>query len=200
MNLKTFFAIKNVPSDVTCVSVGTDGLSLERNNVLSVSFCTRDGEVETVYVRGADAERVEPYTGVDPDYYQEHAVGILRAEEILRDKIDTDMVVSFTVNKFTRRWLSMAFPTIFGPGRRLWFDVLSYIRYCDEGNPFPADAEKIDDVCKMVNAVNGIKFNDAVSSRLTYPELMNPVEKLPVLEQRIHHLKDLWSYCLNKEL
>lgn len=201
MNLKTFFEMKNTPIDATCVSVGTDGLSMDRNNIMSVSYWgPEDLEPTTVYISGADADKAEQYTGVSPEKYEKEAVGILRAEEILRDHVKTDLVVSFTVNNFTRRWLSLCLPVVFGPGRHMWFDVLSYVAFCDGGNPFPAKAETPADLCRVVNQTRGVRFQDAAASRLPVPDVLDPVSELPILEQRIHHLRGLWDFCKNKEL
>jgi hypothetical protein len=193
--------MQNAPPDnATCVSVATDGLSPDRNNIMAVSYAVPGDAPKTVYIRGADVNGSKEYNGVSEKKYDEEAVGILRAEEILREAITTDLLVTYSVNMFTRRWLFTCLPGLFGPGRHNWLDVLSYIAYGDEGNPFPVEAEDIDAVCTAVNPVRGGSFMSAVNSRLPKPALMDPVESLPLVEQKIHHLAGLWDYCLNREL
>jgi hypothetical protein len=203
MNLRKFLVMRNLPDEAICVTVGVDDYRLrETSNLMSVSFACPGEEPETVYISGADAAKVEKYTGVSPSYYAERSVGHLRAVEILRDGLrgKGDLLVTYSVHNYTRPWLMRAMSEIFRPNAFLWFDALSYIQYGDEGRPFPVEAADMEQICERVNPVHGMKFAAAVASRLPHPDPYDESDNLPELEQKIEQVQKLWDYCLDREL
>jgi hypothetical protein len=99
------------PEKACAVTVGTDGFSPNKHNILSVSFAhAPEGEFEhkTVYISGADAGKVVEYTEVAPAKYNAEAVGIPRALELLAPIEEAEFYVGYAVDRFTLSWLRSA--------------------------------------------------------------------------------------------
>jgi hypothetical protein len=113
---------------VLFVSLGTDGLKCERDNVMSVSLLSRDKAINrTIFVSGAAAEKTAMYTGVPKSRYDAEKINRLQAGTELRELTKGDwMLVSYQVGKFMRPWAWSHFPDVF-KGRTL-LDVISVAR------------------------------------------------------------------------
>jgi len=201
MNLSDFFKRTNTVQDACCVTVSADGFSFTDNNIVSISARAPGKDPVTVYVKGATiGEKTTAFTGLTPSYYASKCVELRAAVETIAEHVQSDVLVTNTVNSYTQRWLSMVVPELFGPDKHTWFDVLPYIRFVDEGNPFPVEAADIKSVCDLINGHKPVTMKEAIARCIPHRSVDDPINNLPVNEQRIHQISSLWDYCLHKEL
>jgi len=97
------------PAKAVCVTVGTDGLSTKKDNLLAVSLYSQD-ESRTIFVQGASPDKNMEYTGISNERYRREAVlwkeALSEIEAVLQN-------ASFGVmynEAFTNRWMHHGFP------------------------------------------------------------------------------------------
>lgn len=108
------------PETIPCLALGTDGLSVSENHLVSVSY-KKGPETRIMYVQGADLLKIGELvdkTGVSPEYYKERALPKAEVVSQLKEALaGVPLVISYAVQKFTGPWLSehlreVAFPPI----------------------------------------------------------------------------------------
>jgi hypothetical protein len=114
------------PDNAVAVSVGTDGFSRTKSQIMSISYAhAPEGNLvtKTVFITGAEPAKVQEYTGITPEYYHQNAVGIARAIELLEPLESAEFFVGYTVDKFTLPWIKETdlAPLVQG---KPWLDML----------------------------------------------------------------------------
>lgn len=185
------------PEKGLCITVGTDGLDPEKNNIMSVSLAD-EGGIDTIYIEGAKAANVYEYTGVHPNDYEDEAVGIERAKELLAKKVEGhEFLVTYFSMKFTKPWLDKFLPEIFGDFEYL--DVINVCKSLDQGYPIEADVLNLYDLESRLDSAfftvrGGYKFDEVFDRCVGFA----PFNNLPILEQKIHKLKGLYKHILDR--
>jgi hypothetical protein len=124
--------------NVLFVSVGTDGLS-ESSSVMSVSVLDMVGSVDkTWYIDGAKPELVTKYTGVSKSYYDARKKLKSEVSKELLPIVSDKMLVSYSVEGFTRKFLVKMFPEIFS--KKIVIDVIELLKL-HEVTPESIDGE-----------------------------------------------------------
>jgi len=123
MTLHTWLTARGIdPARALSVTVGTDGLSPEKHNLLAVS-CTGAADVQdigTMYIKGADpsaslgstGKSLIDITGVSSDTYYDNAMDVIEAQVLANTaKKDSSFLVMHTA-RFTRPWIQAHFPIL----------------------------------------------------------------------------------------
>lgn len=185
------------PAKGLCICVGTDGLKIANNEVMSISVAGISQEPEIIYIKGADALSVYDYTGVHPNRYEEQAVGIGRARELLMPIINkSEFLITYTASRFTRPWLEKCIPELVQT--KEYLDMINICKSLDQGYPIGYDVadiysleSRLDSSFFMVR--DGYRFDDVChrAGALEFPEL-------PTLESRIYRLFSLYLATLDR--
>ena len=159
MNLDSWMHLRGVDPnrDFAFITVATDGFKIGRDHVMAVSVATNTkGPCNTVYIRGACPSQVEEYTGLAPSYYNERAVGIDRAIDTLGKLLgDRKVLVSYTVQRFTRPWFIHLFDAL--DLGKVWLDAVNLLKIKDVNETIPHELETIEDLASRLQIVAEIK-------------------------------------------
>lgn len=158
MGLSEWLRLKGYdPEKGLCVTVGTDGLRVARDNIMSVSTAVPGGASETVYIDGADCDKVSAFTGLSCLEYDERKVGIERAIELLAPAvIEADFIITYCCKDFTRPWLIHNMPALFLKVEFL--DITDIIHIGDIGGSLPMNVDYVDDLRERVSgALVGVR-------------------------------------------
>ena len=190
------------PDHALCITVGTDGHSVAKSNIMSVSLGRSDFGTMTYYIQGAEPAKVLKYTGVTDDMYADQAMGAARAAELIKDAVQAaPFIVSYNTKRFLRKWLEYYFPSLFVDLEYL--DVIDLVKAYDAGHELlPADEDCQDVSClaeRLASAHVGMKGKysfDAVCQREMPEELLSS----DILNHaKIENLLLLWGIILNRE-
>lgn len=178
--------------DIAFFCVGTDGLNRTENNLMSVSMA-RNKNINTWYVDGACPELAEKYTDVSVEHYNKHKCEEEYVEAALEYQLkDVKMLITFR-SGFTLPWIGTKFPFV------LDYPILDILRLIPFQNAQYDIPSEIQSPAELVEYIHGESitlphaFFGKCVSRMT-----EATYELPLLEQRIYQLYELFNICLRK--
>jgi len=188
-----------------CVTVASDGLKPGRDKILAVSLLgSQDHQnLGTVYIRGADPEKVKEYTGVSSVYYHNNAVGPERAKELITPALaGCQFLILYTGKKYTVPWLldgGFLMLTQFP-----YLDVVDAIRFVERGRAIPSEPTTIWALQLRLSELDHIRGGfsvDALCQRHTMGYDGDRDDKFeagsrPELERKVFKLRRLWEAML----
>lgn len=187
------------PEHALCICMASDGLSLTNNKPMAVSIMGPDIPAKTFYIGGAEASKVEQYTGVGDTYYREkeqHTDSVLT--ELNRYLTNVDFLVSFTVDTYQKKWLDITFPSVLRDIEIL--DVVNVVKLVDAREQMPINIDTVDDLHadlhKSFRGVKGYSMDD-VCGRCV-PGFMPADVKQNKLEKKVVDLYNLWTATLDR--
>jgi len=196
MTLEHWFSLHGIPIErALCLSVASDGFSLAKANMLSVSVWSGmlDQEPETYYVEGANPEKVEEHTGVDLEYYLESMLGVPRVEEILEAHLATaEFIVTYSAKRYTRPWLNQIFHGV--TGDLPWLDVVDLMKLAESDQFLPMHVSTIDDLSEALDrAFSSVKGGYSLDAILTRVFGEVPFTDGRTSEDKVRNLRVLWD-------
>jgi hypothetical protein len=201
MTLRNWLRLREYnPETAVCVSLGTDGLKVSRDHLMSISVASHRRTPSTVYIMGAEPENTQAYTGVFPDYYSDKCVGTQRAEELLRTVVDAgEFMVTYRPSGFTIPWLEAQAPFMLRDVPVI--DIADIFKMFDAGEVYPLNVEELGELISRLSTSlpgsnKGYSFN-ALCDRFLVQE---KYENMITLEAKIHQLWDLWLVALDKSV
>jgi hypothetical protein len=139
------------PDKGLCVTVGTDGLRVDKDHILSVSTSFPFQPPHTVYIDGADCSKVQHITGVDCMAYDADKVGVERAIELIADDVnEAEFIITYRCENFTKPWLQEWMPELFS--RVEFLDVVEYIHAYDLRLGLPNDMDKVEQLRQYIQS------------------------------------------------
>lgn len=195
MNLLQWLRVHDYdPDKVLCVSVGTDGIKPD-SKIMSVSYRSKKEE-GTVYIRGAAAEKVEPYTGVAPLYYANNAVGPARAIELLAPVFqDVSFLVTYYAKFHLHQLRSLCYDLV---SDKEYIDVVAYLKMLDSGQRIAHDIDSVTLLQDRLTAATGyITKKGYALDDLCKRLLPDGFEREgPALENKVHYLYGIYTMLL----
>jgi hypothetical protein len=196
MTLATWLRTKDYdPDNALCITVGTDGLNMNRDKLMSISLARLGEEPQTFYIDGANCNKVRQYTGVDCSHYDEHKVGLERALELIAPAVaNADFLVTYRCDEFTKPWLIANLPELFTQVE--FMDLVDIIRIEDMGHTLPLNVDYVDDLReRLKGALVGTSFYSfaGVCARLL-PD--HRAQDTIVLEDKARLLQELYYRIL----
>jgi hypothetical protein len=158
MTLNEWFQSVDVnPENALFVSMATDGLSTQRDNSLAISLMNMDLKINrTLFIQGAQVEKVYQYTGIGRHRYEQEKMGWRAVQEELASMIKpANFFVSYMARTFTKPWLIKQFPEIFR--QRTLLDIVELIKFQDNfEEDLPQDAHNIRELSEALDSSTSI--------------------------------------------
>jgi hypothetical protein len=195
MTLFEFLTYKNIKVDKSlCVTIGTDGLKLDKCSIMSVSVASDKVPVTTFYIGGACPAEVEQYTGVSTEYYREKCKSLDSVIKQVNDIVDVHDTVICYNRRFLTDWTLPCFPLIV---EKPYIDIVAYLNMLEYGETLHteiADLKELDKLLRGVVVGRGKgSFQQYVDRYLGLPTVSNGI----LLEQKIADLYNLWKVVLH---
>ena len=179
------------PDNVMFLSVGTDGLSTKKNNLMSLSLMTQKIK-GTIYVHGATPAPVQEYTGVTTEYYKKHSQPFIELVSQMKEALDGPLFIVTYNTKFQKRWLEKC--GLLDQIKIPMFDLVNWFKVRQAGDRLSVQYPTIGALITALDSASvGLKlsFNALIS---LYTQELN--KDKPELEMKTTYLKHLWNIAL----
>lgn len=209
MSLRHWLTDRDIAyNKVVCVHPATDGFSKSKHNLMAVSMTGSwpGADLGTAFVAGADAGKVQDYTGVDPADYNKFALPKKEVEGKLEIVLDeADFIVCWYAN-YSRSWLEYMFPDQF-IGREI-LDIVPLVKASDQNMLLPTDLTTVSELGARMQKASfhvkgGYKFEEVCARIIPgidgdTPDAYLQEEATPKLERYVYMLYALWTTLLDR--
>jgi hypothetical protein len=208
MTFRQWFAEREIPYEkAVALSVGTDGINLDKHALLSVSVTSPTmvgGDIGTMYVQGANPEAVIEFTGVQPQVYAANALPALEVRERLAPVLSAADFVVVYARGFMVPWLETEFADLSNECEFL--DVIMMAKLVESKQPLPSDCATVTAMAdRLMFATNHIRIGysmDAVCDRIIPGISGDSADSFltgdsPKLECAVYRLYALWHALLD---
>jgi len=209
MTFRQWFVERKIPYEkAVALSVGTDGVKLDKHALLSVSVTSPTmvgGDIGTMYVQGANPEAVIEFTGVQPAVYAANAAPVLEVRDRLAPVLAAADFVVVYARGFMVPWLETEFADLSGDCEFL--DVIMMAKLVESNQILPSDCATVTAMAdRLMFSTNHIPKRgyslDAVCERIIPGISGDSADAFltgdsPKLECQVYRLYALWQALLD---
>jgi hypothetical protein len=182
-----------------CVQLATTGINPRNEALLAVGMLVPGKEPVYTYIRGGNPRRAAEYHGISFPEYSAKAVGIQRAQELLREQLAEVEFLLVNTQPFYEEWLQQDDSPLIVLGDFPVLGLLEYAKFLEMGDRlYPTTGEYLDSVSELVcaNARCAPKQGYSMCSvygRYTGRTLVNEGN---LFEARLRELSELYQVLL----
>jgi hypothetical protein len=175
-----------------CLTIGTDGLKYDKDNLLSISFASESIAPSTIYIGGAHVEQVEQYTGVSRKYYDSKRMALDEAVSKVNSILEEhDFLVCYNY-KFLFNFASILFPLI---ADFQYLDLTTYLDVRKNGGELTMETRDLDDLGATMRSFMTGRHRGSFEEHVR--DYLSPIEDAPVIvERKIKELQLLWKVAM----
>jgi hypothetical protein len=196
-----------VHEKVVAIHPATDGFKKGRDSLMSISMTGSwpDADIGTAFIAGADASKVQEYTGVSPELYAEHMIPLETAANQIKPVLEEADFAVIWYAQYSKSWLDYMLPELFANIPML--DVAPLCKAADQKIMLPSDDISIQEVSdRMTKATfhmkGGYKFEEVCSRVIPGVDGDTADAYLtgetPKLERQVYMLWALWTLMLDR--
>lgn len=208
MSLRHWLKDRKIPFDnVVAIHPATDGFKKGRDNLMSISVTGSwtEADLGTAFVAGADVEKVQEYTEVDPGVYAENAISLEDTAALIKPVLDKADLIVIWYAQYSQSWLEYMLPDLFA--NREMLDLAPLCKAADQKMDLPYDLTTVRELSDRmqkatVHIKGGYKFED-VCARVI-PGIDGDTAdayltgSTPKLERTVYMLWALWTVMLDR--